>query len=439
MNFVEYIVIGLASLRRHPLRSFLTVLGIVIGVGSVVCMVSIGDGSRALVLREIQRTGGVTMIEIYRDDWDKQSGTLTRAAGRTIRSKRWKRNRAEHLETADAFAILEQAKGVAHVIAEDDMGGWSVNYEGRSKQSRIVASTAGYDRSHNWYPQVGRFFTAEEVEDADMVAVIGSKIYEEVFPDLFKNREDPSGREIKATRSTSWGPRYDVRLTVIGVMEEKGDAMDTEGWDDRFIIPITTLQQRFKGRKDVERIRVEAISIDQIELAKEESKRILGRIHKNSGEEYQYWTAVEELATAEKIGKTMKLLMGGIAGIALVVAGIGVMNIMLVSVTERTKEIGLRKAIGAKRQDILMQFLIEAIVLTLMGGILGAILGVFMGRGAAALIEKFVWEGSNWPSIISVWTIIIAIGVSVFIGVFFGLYPANKAAKLTPVEAIRSE
>ncbi|MFB3040426.1 MAG: ABC transporter permease, partial [Candidatus Poribacteria bacterium] len=121
MNFIEYIVIGLASLRRHPLRSFLTVLGIVIGVGSVVCMVSIGDGSRALVLREIQRTGGVTIIEIYRDDWDKQSGTLTRAAGRTIRSKRWKRNRAEHLETADAFAILEQAKGVAHVIAEDDM------------------------------------------------------------------------------------------------------------------------------------------------------------------------------------------------------------------------------------------------------------------------------------------------------------------------------
>ena len=439
MNFIEYIVIGLASLRRHSLRSFLTVLGIVIGVGSVVCMVSIGDGSRALVLREIQRTGGVTIIEIYRDDWDKQSGTLTRAAGRTIRSKRWKRNRAEHLETADAFAILEQAKGVAHVIAEDDMGGWSVNYEGRSKQSRIVASTAGYDRSHNWYPQIGRFFTEEEVEDADMVAVIGSKIYEEVFPDLFKNREDPSGREIKATRSTSWGPRYDVRLTVIGVMEEKGDAMDTQGWDDRFIIPITTLQQRFKGRKDVERIRVEAISIDQIELAKSESKRILGRIHKNSGEEYQYWTAVEELATAEKIGKTMKLVMGGIAGIALFVAGIGVMNIMLVSVTERTKEIGLRKAIGAKRHDILMQFLIEAVVLTLMGGILGAILGVFMGRGAAALIEKFVWEGSNWPSIISVWTIIIAIGVSVFVGVFFGLYPANKAAKLTPVEAIRSE
>lgn len=439
MNFIEYIVIGLGSLRRHPLRSFLTVLGIVIGVGSVVCMVSIGDGSRALVLREIQRTGGVTIIEIYRDDWDKQSGTLTRAAGRTIRSKRWKRNRAEHLETADAFAILEQAKGVAHVIAEDDMGGWSVNYEGRSKQSRIVASTAGYDRSHNWFPQIGRFFTEEEVEGADMVAVIGSKIYEEVFPDLFKNKEDPSGIEIKATRATSWGPRYDVRLTVIGVMEEKGDAMDTEGWDDRFIIPITTLQQRFKGRKDVERIRVEATSIDQIELAKAESKRILGRIHKNSGEEYQYWTAVEELATAEKIGKTMKLVMGGIAGIALFVAGIGVMNIMLVSVTERTKEIGLRKAIGAKRHDILMQFLIEAVVLTLMGGILGAILGVFMGRGAAALIEKFVWEGSNWPSIISVWTIIIAIGVSVFVGVFFGLYPANKAAKLTPVEAIRSE
>ena len=222
-------------------------------------------------------------------------------------------------------------------------------------------------------------------------------------------------------------------------MEEKGDAMDTQGWDNRFIIPITTLQQRFKGRKDIERIRVEAEDVDNVASVKEDSKRILGRIHNNSGDEYQYWTATEELATAEKIGGTMKALMGGIAGIALVVAGIGVMNIMLVSVTERTKEIGLRKALGAKRRDILLQFLIEAGTLTLFGGILGAVLGIFMGQGTAALIEKYVWPGSNWPSVISLSTIILAMTVSISVGIFFGLYPANKAAKLTPVEALRSE
>ncbi len=435
MNIIECVSVGISSLRRHTLRTSLTILGIVVGVGAVVSMVSVGDGSRAMVLREIERTGGINMIEIYRDDWDKQSGTLTRAAGRTVRSKRWKRNRAEHLETSDAYAILEKAKGVTHVIAEDDMGGWNVNYQGTSKESRIVASTAGYDHSHNWYPQIGRFFTEEEVDAASNVAVIGSKIYEDIFINA-----DPIGAEIKATRTSSRrGRRYDVRLTVIGVMEEKGDAMDTQGWDNRFIIPITTLQQRFKGRKDIERIRVEAEDVDNVASVKEDSKRILGRIHNNSGDEYQYWTATEELATAEKIGGTMKALMGGIAGIALVVAGIGVMNIMLVSVTERTKEIGLRKALGAKRRDILLQFLIEAGTLTLFGGILGAVLGIFMGQGTAALIEKYVWPGSNWPSVISLSTIILAMTVSISVGIFFGLYPANKAAKLTPVEALRSE
>ena len=438
MNLVECIILGISSLRRNPLRSALTILGIIVGVGSVVSMVSVGDGSSAMVLREIERTGGTKIIEIYKDDWDKQSGTLSRAAGQAVRGRgRWKRNRAEDLETEDAFEILKHARGVVDVIAEDDMGGWNVNYKGRSKESRIVASTAGYDRSHNWYPSSGRFFTAEEVEAASSVAVIGSKIVEEVFLE-----EDPIGKEIKASRPSYWrgmSGLYEVRLKVIGVMEEKGDAMDTSGWDDRFIIPITTLQQRFKGREDVERIRVEATDIDKIPTAILDAKDILGRQHNNTGEEYNYWTATEELATANKVGLVMKALMGGIAGIALMVAGIGVMNIMLVSVTDRTREIGLRKALGATRSDILAQFLIEASVLTLSGGILGAILGVFMGRGTAALISKFVWEGSNWPSVISFGTMVIALLVSVAIGVFFGLYPANKAAKLTPVEALRSD
>ena len=438
MNLIECIILGISSLLRNPLRSSLTILGIIVGVGSVVSMVSVGDGSSAMVLREIERTGGTKVIEIYRDEWDKQAGTLSRAAGEAVRSRgRWRRNRAEHLETEDAYEILKNARGIVDVVAEDDMPGWSVSYKGRTKESRIVASTAGYDRSHNWYPQLGRFFNADEVDSASSVAVIGSKIMEDIFLN-----EDPVGKEIKASRPSYWRGRsglYEVRLKVIGVMEEKGDAMDTTGWDDRFIIPISTLQERFKGRQDVERIRVEAVDVDSIPLAILDSKQVLGRQHNNTGEEYQYWTATEELATARKVGLVMKALMGGIAGIALLVAGIGVMNIMLVSVTDRTREIGLRKALGATRNDILTQFLIEASVLTLSGGILGAILGIFMGRGTAALISKFVWEGSNWPSVISFGTMFIALLVSVVIGVFFGLYPANKAAKLTPVEALRTD
>ena len=438
MNLFECIILGITSLRRNPLRTSLTILGIIVGVGSVVSMVSVGDGSRSMVLREIERTGGTKMVEIYKDDWDRQSGTLSRAAGEAVRGRsRWRRNRAEHLETEDAFEILKSARGIVNVVAEDDMPGWSVSFKGRKKESRIVASTAGYDRSYNWFTSSGRFFNADEVEAASSVAVIGSKIAEEVFLN-----EDPVGKEIKASRPSYWRGRsglYEVRLKVIGVMEEKGDAMDTTGWDDRFIIPITTLQERFKGRNDVERIRVEAVDVDTIPLAIADAKQILGRIHNNTGEEYNYWTAQEELATADKVGLVMKALMGGIAGIALMVAGIGVMNIMLVSVTDRTQEIGLRKALGATFNDIITQFLIEASVLTLLGGVLGSILGVFMGQGTAALISKFVWEDSNWPSVISFETMFIALLVSVAIGVFFGLYPAHKAAKLTPVEALRTD
>ncbi len=438
MNLFECIILGISSLRRNPLRSSLTIIGIIVGVGSVVSMVSVGDGSRAMVLREIERTGGTKIIEIYKDDWDKQSGTLSRAAGEAVRGRsRWRRNRAEHLETDDAYEILKNTRGIVDVVAEDDMPGWNVSFKGRKKESRIVASTAGYDRSHNWYTSSGRFFSKDEVESSSSVAVIGSKIAEELFIN-----ENPVGQEIKASRPSYRRGRsglYEVRLKVIGVMEEKGDAMDTTGWDDRFIIPITTLQERFKGRQDVERIRVEAVDIDKIPLVIEDAKIVLGRQHKNTGDEYNYWTAEEELATADKVGLVMKALMGGIAGIALIVAGIGVMNIMLVSVTDRTKEIGLRKALGATFNDIITQFLIEASVLTFTGGILGSILGVFMGKGTAALITRFVWEGSNWPSVVSFTTMFIAMVVSIAIGVFFGLYPAHKAAKLTPVEALRTD
>ncbi|MDP7278893.1 MAG: FtsX-like permease family protein [Candidatus Poribacteria bacterium] len=232
----------------------------------------------------------------------------------------------------------------------------------------------------------------------------------------------------------------DVRLTVIGVMEERGGSTDDESWDDRFIIPITTLQQRFKGRKDIERIRVQVTDLDLVENVTADAKFTLGRQHNNTGEEYQYWTAKEELSQAEKMGGIMKLSMGAVAAIALVVAGIGVMNIMLVSVTERTREIGLRKAIGAKQADILIQFLIEAIVLTMMGGILGAVTGIFAGEGFAwAISQQPEFAESGWPAVISVQAILIALSVSTGVGLIFGVFPAYKASKLQPIEALRSD
>ena len=434
MGVLAYIGLALSSLRRSPLRSALTILGIVVGVCAVVGVVSVGDGSRAMVLREIERTGGLNVIEIYKDSWDRQSGTLSNAASRVTR-RRWQRNRAEPLETPDVEALLGTVANVNLAVPEDDFGGVNLNYNGQSKPSRVVATASGYDILHNWYVSSGRFLSDADDREARSVAIIGFNVKEELF-----GATDPIGKEIKATRQSSRrGSRFDVRLTIIGVMEEKGGSMDTEGWDDRFIIPITTLQQRFKGRKDIERIRVQVSDLNLVESVTEDAKFILGRQHNNTGEEYQYWTAKEELAQAEKMGAIMKLSMGAVAGIALIVAGIGVMNIMLVSVTERTKEIGLRKAVGAKRRDILIQFLIEAMVLTFSGGVLGASVGIFAGKGFAWVITKFVWPESGWPAVISIQAIIMALSVSIGVGLFFGLYPANKASKLQPIEALRSD
>jgi len=409
MGILAYIGLALSSLRRNPLRSALTILGIVAGVCAVVGVVSVGDGSRAMVLREIERTGGLNVIEIYKDAWDRQSGTLSNAASQVTR-RRWQRNRAEPLETPDVEALLGTVANINLAVPEDDFGGVNLNYNGQSKPSRVVATASGYDILHNWYVESGRFLSDADDREARSVTVIGFNVKEELFGDT-----DPIGKEVKATRQSSWrrGTRFDVRMTVIGVMEEKGGSMDTEGWDDRFIIPITTLQQRFKGRKDIERIRVQVSDLNLVESVTEDAKFILGRQHNNTGEEYQYWTAKEELSQAEKMGTIMKLSMGAIAGIALLVAGIGVMNIMLVSVTERTKEIGLRKAVGAKRRDILIQFLIEAMVLTFSGGIMGASVGIFAGKGFAWVITKFVWPDSGWPAVISTQAIILALSASI--------------------------
>ena len=204
-------------------------------------------------------------------------------------------------------------------------------------------------------------------------------------------------------------------------------------------MPLTTFQQRVTGRKRIDRIRDFGADVKQIQQTASEIETVLSRQHPGAGNEYDIWMATEELATAERVGLIMKLMLGGIASIALLVAGIGIMNIMLISVTERTKEIGLRKAIGAKRRDILFQFLVESAALSLGGGILGIFLGIFLGRVTANLISNLVWENTQWPVVFSPSTAIIAFVVAVCIGIFFGLYPAGKAARLSPIEALKRD
>ncbi len=436
MSFLDGLFIGFSGLRKHPMRVILTVLGIVIGIGAVVSVVAIGDGARVLTLEEIQQTGGTNIAEIFRNQWqrsNRRGGILAQTAREAVRTRRWRYNRAEELEYQDAVALEEGAPFVVQAVAELDISGINVAFEGNTKEARLVGASMGYQRSHNWYVSEGRFLTDGDLELGTQIGVIGSQLAEDLF-----GESSPIGQRIRAQRFRQhWGDSFDIRLRVVGVMQPKGDVGATEGWDDTIIMPLTTFQQRVTGNKRVERIRAEVSDVKQMEQAVAEIQAVLSRQHPGPENEYEVWMATEELATAERVGLIMKLMLGGIASIALLVAGIGIMNIMLISVTERTKEIGLRKALGAKWRDILLQFLVESATLSLGGGILGIFFGIFLGRTTANLISNLVWEDTQWPVVFSPLTAIIAFAVAVGVGIFFGLYPAAKAARLSPIEALR--
>ncbi|GIX07419.1 MAG: ABC transporter permease [Candidatus Poribacteria bacterium] len=430
----EALWMGIMNLLRSPLRTILTMIGVVIGVGAVVAVVSMGDGAREMVVQEVAQAGGLSVIEVYRDEWDQQGGSTITSRTRTRRWGRWGRNRAEPLNIRDYRNLRMYLTDVEAICAEADFGrGVIFQYGESQKDSGLFGTTPGFQEVYNWRVERGRFFTEEEFEQGAKVVILGAQIAEDLF-----GTEDPLGKEIRGQRA--WGRNQEaVRYTVIGILARKGASASTEGWDDRVYLPLTTFQERVAGDDEVERIRIKALTVEDVPYVIEQAKRIIRREHPDP-EAYTFWTATEEIATAERLGTIMKLLMGVIATIALVVAGIGIMNIMLVSVAERTREIGLRKALGAKRRDILFQFLIETAVLTIIGGGLGTTLGVLMGESVAVALNRLVLQGSQWPAVIS----LEAVGR----GGQRGL-PDRRAGpasirptarpKLTPVEALRVE
>lgn len=413
MNITEGIIVGLSGLRKNKMRSLLTMLGIIIGISGVVGVVSIGSGAKTLVVGELERIGASNVVVVWRRNRVRKDG-------------RWQRIRStDYLELDDAAAVEANCPSVVSVLPE--IGGISVRlkYKDKDKDSKADGTLPAYQIARRWKVAKGRFISQEDVDLTAKVCVIGTKVWE----DLCDKKETVVGDEIRVN---------DMRFTIIGVMEEKGDNMATQGWDDRIIIPLTTVQKRLiNSRNRIGSLFVQAKSFEAVERAEKEVMRVLAWRHKDAKKVFDTWTAKKEVKNVEKVSGIIKGLLGGVASIALVVGGIGIMNIMLVSVTERTWEIGLRKAVGAKRRDILLQFLIESAVLSVSGGIIGIIIGVFVGIGGAKLFSTFVAKGTNWPSAVSIQSIVIASSVSFIIGVVFGLYPANRAAKLMPTEALR--
>ena len=397
---------ALRALRRNKLRSALTMLGVVIGVGAVIVMVSIGQGASAAVRAQIEALGTNLLMVL--------PGATTRAG---VRSG-W--GGATTLTVADARAIGEECSAVSGVawsrrqIAQVIQGelNWSTLVQGASP---------AYFAVRNWPLASGEYFGSRDEETANRVVVLGQTVVD----NLFGPGEDPLGAVIRVK---------DVPFRVIGVLERKGQTTWGQDQDDIVIAPYTTIQKKLLGITYIHQVSIAATSSDAVERTAVAVTQLLRERHKiqNPDDDDFSVRTVEEMAqTRVQMAQTMNGLLMSVASVSLLVGGIGIMNIMLVSVTERTREIGLRLAVGARTRDILRQFLAEAVSLSFVGGMLGMVLGVAVSEGLT--------RGLGWHTTITGSSILIAFAFAAAVGVFFGYYPARTAANLDPIEALRYE
>ena len=433
MRIIEVIFIGIIAIRSNKLRSLLTMLGIIIGVASVLAMIAIGDGAKEIVEQDAQTLGGANMVILYRMDWKRVNN-------------RWVRNRSnEYLEYGDVLAIEAECPSVKDVSPQlPNWVGILIQAPGGAEtRAGWVGVDATYTAAMNWDLKEGRFITDEDVENAAKICVLG----EQVATDLF-GEESPLGQEIKIARKKNYsssqqsqrkGQRFTERFIVVGTFMPRGRSL-RYGWthDNLVFIPISTAQERFIGNDHIEEILIFANTVEDVPTAIREVTTLIKKRHKNQ-DIFSIWEMRAAMAQLEKISKVIKIALGSIAGFSLLVGGIGIMNMMLVAVTERTREIGLRKALGAKSFDILLQFLIEAIIMCGIGGAIGIGVGILAGEGMAMLAVKIVKIVPEWPAVISLQWVLISVSFSAIIGISFGLYPAIKAATLPPIEALRKD
>jgi putative ABC transport system permease protein len=411
MNFIRNIVEALESLTSNKMRSGLTILGIVIGVAAVIAMVSLGRGVQNSVSGELSSIGTTTI------------SILPYGQDRTVRNPK-------DLTLGDVAALKDknQAPDIANVAADISTQG-TIAYGSKNESASIIGVTADYDTINNLKLTEGEFIKEEHTLGQASVAIIGPKLAQK----LFDRSAGLIGEVIRVEGQA---------VRIIGVLKEKGSGGLTMGSSDSAIImPISTVQARISRRRDpqaVDTITVQITNANANKKAQEEINQILRFRHRilYDADDYTIISAQDLLSTFNTITSTLTLFLGGIAAISLLVGGIGIMNIMLVSVTERTREIGLRKALGARKRDIRLQFITESGLLSLFGGIIGILLG-WLITVAVQLVAKA--SGTDFTPAIGVDTILMATLFSSAIGVFFGFYPANRAANLQPVEALRSE
>lgn len=406
MNILKNIKIALRGITINKMRSSLTMLGITIGVGAVITMVSVGNGASLSVTSRIQSLGS-NLLTIRPGSAGAGFGGARQAAGT-----------AQTLTLQDAESI-DKLPAVKEVSPEFN-GSAQVVYSNKNINTQVYGVITEYQTVHNFFVAYGDFIRPEDQKNQTKVAVLG----QEVVTELFESGESPLGKTIKIKN---------VPFKIIGIMESKGQS-GLQNLDDQILIPLSTAQKRLFGENNLQTISVQIESADEMDATSNQITNLLlfrHEIDDPDEADFNIMNQADVLETLGDVSKTFTLLLGGIAGVSLLVGGIGIMNIMLVSVTERTREIGLRKAVGAKRKDILGQFLIEALTLSLFGGCMGLLVGVL---GSAVLSNI-----GGWPFVISADSVIMAILFSASAGIFFGIYPAWKASLLNPIEALRYE
>ena len=400
--------IAVRALRTNKMRSFLTMLGIIIGIAAVIAMVAIGSGASKIISEQIASIGSNILLVL---PGSRTSGGIRLGHGST-----------PTLTYDDAKAISVECPAVA-LAAPIVRGGAPVVYGNMNWTTAVMGITPEYLAVRDWPVIEGRNLVQSDVDGATKNCLIGKTVADTLF-----GSEDPLGKIIRIKK---------LPFTVVGIMDRKGRSPQGSDQDDIVFVPLRTGQRKLFGSEypnSVGSIMIQAKSEQDLDRAEEQVTALLNQRHRigpSREADFTVRNLTELLDVAEQSSKAMSLLLGAVASISLIVGGIGIMNIMLVSVTERTREIGIRMAIGATERDILLQFLTEAVLLTLIGGIIGMLLGV----GGAKLVSVIF----DWPTLISVQAIAIAFCFSGAVGIFFGFYPARKAASLNPIEALRYE
>ena len=410
MNVLASSRIAVRALRVNKLRSTLTMLGIIIGVGAVIAMVAVGTGAQARVAEQLQALGA-NMIFVF--PGATTSGGLRSGSGSSIK-----------LTEDDAWAIPRDVQGVQ--VAAPSVRGTGQLVWGNLNWSTIIQGvTPEYFEARDWPASSGRVFGQEDVDGAAKVAILGQTVAENLFGDT-----DPIGQTIRVRK---------LLCTVVGVLERKGQNTFGQDQDDVIIIPLTTAKRKVLGVTQANVRSINAISVkvrdnEDLKEVQQEIRELMRQRHRlQPGQEDDFGirSAAEMVQTKDEQAQLMTKLLMSIASVSLLVGGIGIMNIMLVSVTERTREIGLRMAVGARGRDILTQFLVEALTVAMIGGSIGIVAGL----GASYALAYF----GDWRTVISPPAILLAFGFSGLIGIFFGFYPARKAAGLNPIDALRYE